>query len=777
MSRSPLNDPRPLAVEERLNAGDLDAAQRLLGELDPDVPAAAYLAVRLLYARGRLTPAQVEERLRELLSRSGALPEAIQFLRTLGYGDAGASSSSPPRERLDSNLEFRRISEGPAPPADAGDARTSAPAPEPLPSSRRPQYSWPESDYPPEPSAADQDRRSSPSALSSERPSRPSSVGRYSEATPIPDGRRTIRPAESDVRSSAIPSSRAPVYRASVAPLLEDAAPAELPPYESAREKLLKPSRAELVLQRARELAGRGSREDARRELEQLVRAPLLEPEIRAGCGRLLIALGAEDAGLQQAELAYAVDAHAADIRLAVAFGCIRAARRNGKAELLDRAASLLQGFRAHETDAPALVYALRACVQAALGDPTRVVTVAQRALSIDPRVVDALAAIAVAAARTGQIHEARQTLVRVAHLDRREADALGAELARWGVVADTTLPTPQPASTQAARVWDETELQLVEGRELDAMKQFELGCSQRLRSATGEDASGHVGALAGLAASWFTIAPVFRHFAPFDRSLWSLARIEAALSSIYGSDPRPWLSTDDTPARTLLAAYWCDTLRHCYDALFEGAPTRPETWTVSGAFGHVRAFELMTARLGSGVALAHERLPEIAPDDARNEAWWRRLPCSTPPPSPWDPAAWPDVTLMPSLGLALAQSVVSAYCERVSHGRLDCSLTSLGALDVYLALIAPVRATADPGAAWCRRVSVLVGAYLGETLKASFGGEWRGPGPGLDERSYTVALRDDVEAQPVAHAAARLGGRTGMSLVEYAQKLAKRLG
>ena len=45
--------------------------------------------------------------------------------------------------------------------------------------------------------------------------------------------------------------------------------------------------------------------------------------------------------------------------------------------------------------------------------------------------------------------------------------------------------------------------------------------------------------ALAYDAAHFFTAAPVFRHFAPFDLSLASTSRLEAAISTLYGAGPR----------------------------------------------------------------------------------------------------------------------------------------------------------------------------------------------------------------------------------------------
>ena len=95
-------------------------------------------------------------------------------------------------------------------------------------------------------------------------------------------------------------------------------------------------------------------------------------------------------------------------------------------------------------------------------------------------------------------------------------------------------------------------------------------------------------------------------------------------------------------------------------------------------------------------------------------------------PPAPWDPAQWPSPRMLPRLGLAFSQSVVELYCAEFGGGPLDRSPVGLHSLDNYVALIAPKNARPAGGARWVERASVLVGAYLGEVLRETTGAAWR---------------------------------------------------
>jgi tetratricopeptide (TPR) repeat protein len=528
----------------------------------------------------------------------------------------------------------------------------------------------------------------------------------------------------------------------------------------------------ETTLLLARALIGAGRGDEAGRELSKLAQAPLLEPEQRAGAAELLMDLGQHELALVQAELAFDVDPRPPFVRLVLAAACTRVWRRSFEPALMTRAAGLLSGVRARESHTPALVYALRASVQAAIGDPERVVGLSQRALSLDPHCADALAAVAIASAKLGRTRDAQHAYLRLQIKNETEARVVARELTRLGVPLTGVEIGSNDVGYAVSDVWDEIDLALVDGERSHVLGWLEAACKSRLSEATASSAS--VVELARLAAEQLTTLPIWRHFAPFDFSLWSLPRLDAALALLYGSDLqlRPAL---DSPLRLLLAGYWGETLRRTRGGQWPAASSTRDA-LMRAEFGDVRPFHALAARLERGEPIELPVMPELSPEDPGVEPWFKVSATPESPPAPWDPEPWPDPSDMQRLGRALERSVVCVYCQSDSFGPLDRSLTSLGALDAYVSLIAPLRAPRNPDAPWCRRAAVLLGAYVGEVLAQALGGEWQPHnGPVLDERSYRIVLRSDQEATPVAQLLARLCGRTAMSVVEYAEKLARR--
>src|SRR6185503_7472386 len=109
MSAGPLDDARLKTIEECLNSGRFDDAQRRLATLASVQglgPGVAYLAARLLFHRGRLDASSVAARLRDVLLERPDFAEAKQWLETVERSEA---VTEPPPGRL----ETPRIPEGP----------------------------------------------------------------------------------------------------------------------------------------------------------------------------------------------------------------------------------------------------------------------------------------------------------------------------------------------------------------------------------------------------------------------------------------------------------------------------------------------------------------------------------------------------------------------------------------------------------------------------------------------------------------------------------------
>src|SRR4051794_37760939 len=89
MGSGPLDHPRLLEIEERLDQAEIDTAQRLLaelGDLNVHRVAITYFATRLLYQRGRLDSAGVVDRLRELVLLEPDFPQATAMLTAAEKG-------------------------------------------------------------------------------------------------------------------------------------------------------------------------------------------------------------------------------------------------------------------------------------------------------------------------------------------------------------------------------------------------------------------------------------------------------------------------------------------------------------------------------------------------------------------------------------------------------------------------------------------------------------------------------------------------------------------
>ena len=119
MGSGPLDHPRLLEIEERLDRAEIDAAQRLLaelGDLHVHRVAITYFATRLLYQRGRLDEAGVVERLRELMLIEPEFPQASAMLSAAERG-----TLRPDRDG------FRSATMDPAPNVSVHEAPTRPP--------------------------------------------------------------------------------------------------------------------------------------------------------------------------------------------------------------------------------------------------------------------------------------------------------------------------------------------------------------------------------------------------------------------------------------------------------------------------------------------------------------------------------------------------------------------------------------------------------------------------------------------------------------------------
>jgi tetratricopeptide (TPR) repeat protein len=787
MGSGPLDHPRLLEIEERLDRAEIDTAQRLLaelGDLNVHRVAITYFATRLLYQRGRLDSAGVVDRLRELVSLEPDFPQATAMLNAAELGTLRPDRDGFLRATLDPGPTSSRQS-APTRPAPKPEARpqpvelltldlgldeldtdhdqlaieAAATAPAPRASARaepRRSMSMPEI-----PRAPILPRFAVPEDLApSYAPGARSASLELELELELPDSPRdTIREPEPEPPPSSANSPEPP-------PTLRD--PNTVPPALIARTP-----GPESMLERARMLWDHGGHGHALAHVERLERAPLLDPELRADCARFLIEAGEPERAVLQARHAHQDDPDSALVQLILAWALVRAARRSPNHETIDEAEAVLRHLRAKPGPIPALAQALRASILAENGDAERAITTAKLALKLDPGALDAEAAISLACARLGRLEEAQAAWDRLHELSAEEAERLCDRLQQLGVALKDVDAMSSRSASSAVRLWDKVEVELFSGHQDLAIAAFERDAARELRGLVGESATDAIPLLATMAAGFFTTEPVWRHFAPFDLSLGSIARVEAVLDVMYGRAPREALSPAAYPAQVMLASYVGECLRQGYGGQWAGSLASPETVFVDANHVRFAPFHELRLRLEQGKQLLFE-----GAEGRHTRVSGPPIAIPITPPTPWDPAHWPSPRMLPRLGLAFSQSVVELYCAEFGGGPLDRSPVGLHSLDSYVTLLAPPNARPAFGARWVERVSVLIGAYLGEVLRDALGATWRDViGTPIGPESYTLLLPNGGTTHPVTHAYDRLSGRTSERLSHYAARLIDELG
>ena len=527
---------------------------------------------------------------------------------------------------------------------------------------------------------------------------------------------------------------------------------------------------------RARALAGAGYVDQAFDALERLEHVPALDPELKAACARLFVELGAPSRALPLARQALDAEEDRPLVLLTFALAAVRTMRREPNPEILEAATHALERVHGREGPLPALYQALRACIEATSGDPDRAISMAQRALGLDSRSPDAFAAIAEASARAGRSHGARQAWSRLAEVSIDEADALEGALAGLGVPVGARAEEREARSPVSDVPWAPIEATLASGARSEVTRALELAAHDTVRRMTKSASQSGPTAIATVAASFLTTTPVFSAFAPYDVSLWSIRRVEAAIDVIYGGERRQRGPSDDSGIVLLVGAYLGEVVRMAHGGHWEGHISDVDSLRIAAAQRHFYPFRVLTTRLRQGRRASLSEA--LAGSQTTTEPWRARVPNPIAPPMPWAPHAWPRPSEIGRLGRSLSQSPIGRFCEEFAEGALDRTTSSLISLDTYLELIAPRSAPADPDAAWTRRVAVFVGGYLGETLRGLVGGEWvYGVDSADDALAFKLQFRGPASAMPVAHVLERVIGQRTSSLVDYAKTMMRRAG
>jgi hypothetical protein len=381
---------------------------------------------------------------------------------------------------------------------------------------------------------------------------------------------------------------------------------------------------------------------------------------------------------------------------------------------------------------------------------------------------------MAEALARLDRETDARKAWQTLHDLVPDEAEAMLGRLAALGVRLE--VPSNPAAESDPVPVWDAAETTLATGDRMTAMTTLEdLAREHVTRMATSASQSG-LTAIAAVAATYLTTAPILRNFAPYDLSLSSIKRIDAALDVLYGTERRPRLKSDEAPAILLLGAYIGETLRLAHGGRWEGRVAELDAASVVAQNRQWRPFHLIDVRLGQGRSPIASALDDaLSPGDGVPTAG--KLADLVEVPLPWTGGDWPRPSQIQRLGRAMSRSVISLFCEEHAEGPLDRTLPSLSALDTYLSIVAPEGSHPSPTAAWPRRIAVLAGAYVGEVLCDLVGGHWvYGADEAAGPTAFRALLREHSEITPIAHIHDRLFGRSPLTVYDYARTVVRRL-
>lgn len=796
---SPLDTTELRQIEKTLDDGNTqEAATRLsqLGDSRDHEEAIDFLTTRLLFQRGRIDLNGAADRLAAILERVSYFPEAEDWLieleaRTersaLGEGAPAGDRPPPPsqapsipRSRPDPvHPYFDELgpdddvtpaeSRGRLPDDDAEDLFPSSSEPPPRPSAftaadlmgseppTRPDLARASLAAPEPPTRADMTRAE---PLASEPPTRPAATP-LDGAVPAVPARPSHMPFD-NLRAKEQLSSTAGRYRGGNDDPGEVIGRGRRSRGPAPRTSQRVPASLERCLRDAFALVEEGRLEAAAALLPEGDVPRDLAPELRTLFARVLLELGQAERAASQATLALEQAPQAVETQLVFVWSAVRYARQRDDAWSLERASRILKDLHQNPTLAADLVDALASSVEARVGVPAVALRLAQRALRVNADSIDGLAALAEAAALSGEERRAEAALERLFAVSETAAEEIAPRLRRMGV--------GEHGPTSSASVWSPLEHTLSSGARDAALGGLEALAEEALATLAIDDLDA-AETSARAAARFFALGPVFRHFGAYDFSLKSIERLEVCLGLLYGSGPRPLDVPEVSNTLWQLAGlYLGETLRQCCNGQWLPDAVLLKDTRLSVLDVEVEPFLLIRHRIAHG---RHATL-RAALDDllagAPASAHAHRLEQEEELPLPWGDDPWPELDALPRLGRAVGHSVIAVYTAEVLQLRLDRTPQSLEGLDGYIQLIAPNSAPLDPHSAWARWLSVLLGGYLGEVLRSEFGGAWV-DGIGEGAEAFEVECGEQRVA-PLALILEALSGQRSVCLADFPDEL-----
>lgn len=353
-------------------------------------------------------------------------------------------------------------------------------------------------------------------------------------------------------------------------------------------------------------------------------------------------------------------------------------------------------------------------------------------------------------------------SMPRVEHLDLDAMD----EPTPFRVPRPSSIIPPSSQDPPSFHAWNDPEHLFTRGDASAARARFEQKALELLEPypTAFEDFPEKVDEIVHLLSA----TPVVHCFAPFDRSLSSLPRIELAIRTLYhGSSSLPLASV-----RPLLGLYVGEVLRASHRGSWRGVPERPSTWAIE-AGAHIwqplRCIaQLLTDPPGQSL------LSSVGNGLAKRGtvAWMTSASLAPPLTRPWHAPLTPQKQA--ELGHWVANSPWSICTDKLFDRPLDGSIDSLRGLDRLLDFLCDSPETPKPNEPWLLRTATLAGAYVGFVLTTNAHAQW------LDRTSATeqgiaLELPGGIIATPVANVIARAVSRKRSQLADYVRALLRR--
>jgi hypothetical protein len=321
----------------------------------------------------------------------------------------------------------------------------------------------------------------------------------------------------------------------------------------------------------------------------------------------------------------------------------------------------------------------------------------------------------------------------------------------RSSSVTSTVPPSmrPLPPLSDAHQLWPVVELQLFQGDSSPALEHLALAARQQLSHLPPTDTASEFEILGSNAAELLNKSWVTHHFAPFDLSMQSLSRLEAAMATLCRMQP---MAEPASPLLLLLGSYVGEVIRISHRGAWVGSATAARIARVSAGSLSWQPFQSVRHWLMAGGRTS--LFGELGAGLARpgTVAWQAFRPTKVTPHTLWQGEAEPSS--MPILGRALQDSVLSLCCELLHDRPLDGSLESLDPLDRVLSTIVSSAQPLGGQEPWLQRIGLLGGAYLGEVLNYAVGAEWQEGGE--SPSAFILRMTGGREAMPCAHIISR---------------------